>query len=173
MYRNGCSTLAPPIGAALGLEQGVRASFRARLNGAGMAVLGSGAGAGSQAGEDNRGPGRFCGSVDVSGRGAVRQAMAGNRASELGFPRPGLWQMHEARAEWVSRPAKRRRRVLVVTTPSSRPMRPGYGPAPQPGAVGGEAARGEMVEADAVLEVSDSIHLGVAAMVGLFQRPGR
>ena len=33
---------------------------------------------------------------------------------------------------------------------------------------GGEAARGEMVEADAVLEVSDSIlNLGVAAMVGL------
>ena len=38
----------------------------------------------------------------------------------------------------------------------------------QPCAVGGEAARGEMVEADAVLEVSDSIlNLGVAAMVGL------
>ena len=34
----------------------------------------------------------------------------------------------------------------------------------EPGAVGGEAARGEMVEADAVLEVSDSIlNLGVAA----------
>ena len=38
----------------------------------------------------------------------------------------------------------------------------------QPGAVGGEAARGEMVEADAVLQVSDGIlDLGVAAMVGL------
>ena len=38
----------------------------------------------------------------------------------------------------------------------------------QPGTVGGEAARGEMVEADAVLEVSDGIlDLGVAAMVGL------
>ena len=38
----------------------------------------------------------------------------------------------------------------------------------QPGAVGGEASRGEMVEPDAVLEVSDSIlDLGVAAMVGL------
>ena len=33
---------------------------------------------------------------------------------------------------------------------------------------GGEAARGEMVESDAVLEVSDGIlELGVAAMVGL------
>ena len=38
----------------------------------------------------------------------------------------------------------------------------------QPGGVGGEAARGEMVEADAVLQVSDGIlNLGVAAMVGL------
>ena len=38
----------------------------------------------------------------------------------------------------------------------------------QPGAVGGEAARGEMVEPDAVLEVSDGVlDLGVAPMVGL------
>ena len=38
----------------------------------------------------------------------------------------------------------------------------------QPGAVGGEAARGEMVQSHAVLEVSDGIlDLGVAAMVGL------
>ena len=38
----------------------------------------------------------------------------------------------------------------------------------QPGAVGGEAARGEMVEPDAVLEVSDGVlDLGVAAVVGL------
>ena len=38
----------------------------------------------------------------------------------------------------------------------------------QPGAVGGEAARGEMVQPDAVLEVSDGIlDLGVAAMVSL------
>ncbi len=41
-----------------------------------------------------------------------------------------------------------------------------------PGGVGGEATRGEMVEADAVLEVADGIlDLGVAAMVRLqFQR---
>ena len=38
----------------------------------------------------------------------------------------------------------------------------------QPGGVGGEAARGEMVEADAVLEVAYGIlDLGVAAMVSL------
>ncbi len=75
---------------------------------------------------------------------------------------------------------KRRRRVLVVTTsgsPSSmRAVQRArlwamtlYGP---PGGVGGEAARGEMVEAHAVLEVADGIlDLGVAAMVGL-QFPG-
>ena len=86
----------------MGLEQGVRAVGRdgprsIPITGAGgglwlelvapMAVLGSGAGAGSagqHAREDNRGPGR-CDSVgwlsslvDVSGAvGAVRQAMAG------------------------------------------------------------------------------------------------
>ena len=38
----------------------------------------------------------------------------------------------------------------------------------QPGGVGGEAARGEMVEPHAVLQVADGVlHLGVAAMVGL------
>ena len=38
----------------------------------------------------------------------------------------------------------------------------------QPGSVGGEAPRGEMVESQAVLEVSDGIlDLGVAAMAGL------
>ena len=86
----------------MGLEQGVRAVGRDRtrsipINGAGgglwlslgvpMAVLGSGAGAGSagqHAREDNRGPGRcdFVGRLDslVDGSGtvgAVRQAMAG------------------------------------------------------------------------------------------------
>ena len=44
--------------------------------------------------------------------------------------------------------------------------------------IGGEAARGEMVEPDAVLEVADGIlDLGVAPMVGLeiqgVPRPGR
>ena len=38
----------------------------------------------------------------------------------------------------------------------------------QPGTVGGEASRGEMVEPHAVLQVADGIlDLGVAAMVGL------
>ena len=87
------------------------------------------------------------------------------------------------RAERVSRPAiekKRRLRVLVVASCSPRPMR-----AVQRARlwaitctasqapfgmlrIGGEAPRGEVIEPDAVLEVSDGIlDLGVAAMVGL------
>ena len=79
------------------------------------------------------------------------------------------------RAERVIRPAKKnRRRRVVVTTCSPRPMRAvqrarlwAYR---QPGGVGGEVVQ------HTVLEVSDGIlDLGVAAMVGLqFEhRPGR
>ena len=82
------------------------------------------------------------------------------------------------RALRVSRPArekKRRRRVLVVTICSPSPMRAvqrarvvGQHLDGQPGTVGSETPRGEMVQADAVLEVSDGVFdLGVAAMVGL------
>ena len=81
------------------------------------------------------------------------------------------------RAERVSRPTRaktRRRRVLVVTICSPRPMRAvqrarvGHHLYRQPGAVGGEAARGEMVQPDAVLEVAYRIlDLGVAAVVSL------
>ena len=74
-----------------------------------------------------------------------------------------------------AREKKRRRRVLVVATPLSQSD--ALGPAGQivghdlhrqPGSVGGEAPRGEMVEAHAVLEVPDGVlDLGVAAVVGL------
>ena len=51
----------------------------------------------------------------------------GQGATELGFPRPALWQMQGGRrAERVSRPARaktRRLRVLVVTICSPKPMR--------------------------------------------------
>ena len=63
----------------------------------------------------------------------------------------------------------------MVTSCSPSPMR--VGPAcqvvgqhlhRQPGAVGGEAAGGEMIESDAILEVANGIlDLGVAAMIGL------
>ena len=63
----------------------------------------------------------------------------------------------------------------MVTTCSPRPMRAVQRAMlwaihlyRQPGGVGGEAARGEMVQPHTVLEVSDGIlDLGVAAMVGL------
>ena len=82
------------------------------------------------------------------------------------------------RAERVSRPAReknRRRRVLVVAIRSPRPIRAVQRArlwaivwTAQPGAVGGETARGEMVQPDAVLEVAYGIlDLGVAAMVSL------
>ena len=98
-------------------------------------------------------------------------------ASELSFPSATCGRCKvRRRAERVSRPAREKKRRGSWWSPPPRPDRcarssgPGYGPHldGQPGAVGGEAARGEMIEADAVLEVSDGIlDLGVAAMVGL------
>ena len=67
----------------------------------------------------------------------------------------------------------------MVTSRSPRPMRAVQRArglwanlARQPGGVGGEAARGEMIQPYAVLEVSDGVlDLGVAAVVRLqFQR---
>ena len=119
------------------------------------------------------------------GRRRCRQAgsgMARSRAkARLNFSaqgqRSGRCRVNR-RAERVSRPAReknRRRRVLVVAIRSPRPIRAVQRARlwaivldGQPGAVGGEAARGEMVQPDAVLEVSDGIlDLGVAAMVSL------
>ena len=93
------------------------------------------------------------------------------------------------RAERVSRPArfekKRRRRVLVVTTPSSRPMRAvqrarlwastwtaSHAP------LAGKRPEGRWLRPTPCLRSPDSIlNLGVAAMVGLqfqgFPDPGR
>ena len=87
------------------------------------------------------------------------------------------------RAERVSRPAiekKRRRRVLVVTTCSPRPMRAvqraklwamTWTASQAPFGrlrIGGKTARWQVVEAHAVLEVANGVlDFGVAAMVGL------
>ena len=116
------------------------------------------------------GNGRACNRV----RASLNSASQGQRCGRCKVRR---------RAERVSRPArekKRLRRVLVVTTCWPRPMR-----AVQRARlwaitwtanqapfgmlrIGGEAARGEMVEPDAVLEVANGVlDLGVAAMVGL------
>ena len=146
-----------------------------------------------------RGMARVCGDLRLSGgwvgRRRRRQAgsgMARSRAkARLNFSaqgqRPGRCRVNR-RAERVSRPAReknRRRRVLVVAIRSPRPIRAvqrarvvGHRLDSQPGAVGGEAARGEMVQPDAVLEVAYGIlNLGVAAMVSLqfraTPRPGR
>ena len=132
---------------------------------------------------------RVCGDLRLSGgwvgRRRCRQAgsgMARSRAkARLNFSaqgqRSGRCRVNR-RAERVSRPAReknRRRRVLVVAIRSPRPIRAvqagqvvGHRLDGQPGAVGGEAARGEMVQPHAVLEVAYGIlDLGVAAMVSL------
>ena len=63
--------------------------------------------------------------------------------------------------------------MVAIRSPQTDPRRPagqvvGHRLDGQPGAVGGEAARGEMVQPDAVLEVAYGIlDLGVAAMVSL------
>ena len=82
------------------------------------------------------------------------------------------------RAERVSRPAREKNRLpqglgghdLLARTDAGGPageiMRQHLDG--QPGAVGGEAARGEMVETHAVLQVPDGVFdLGMAAVVGL------
>ena len=121
------------------------------------------------------------------GRRQVGSGRARNRAraSLNWFSQGQRWGRCKVRrrAELVSRPAiekKRRRRVLVVTTFWPRPMRAVQrarlwaitctaSQAPFGRLrIGGEAARGEMVEPDAVLEVANGIlDLGVAPMVGL------
>ena len=142
---------------------------------------------------------RVCGDLRLSGgwvgRRRCRQAgsgMARSRAkARLNFSAQGQRLSGRCRvnrrAERVSRPAReknRRRRVFVVAIRSPRPIRAvqrarlwAHRLDGQPGAVGGEAARGEMVQPDAVLEVAYGIlDLGVAAMVASSSsncRPGR
>ena len=111
------------------------------------------------------------------------------RATELVFPGPALGKMQGEAARRVGEPSGQGEEpspeglggydLLTQTEPrcpAGQVMR--HHLHGQPGAVGCEAARGEMVESDAVLEVSDGIlELGVAAMVGPpapgFPRPGR
>ena len=123
--------------------------------GAPMAVRGSGAGVGSAGQQSSQG------------------------AAELGFPGPMLGQMQSEAAGRAGEPSGQGEEAppegpgghhLLAQTDARGPAGQvmGHRLDGQPGAVGGEAARGEMVEADAVLEVSDGIlYLGVAAMVGL------
>ena len=104
-------------------------------------------------------------------------------ATELGFPGPTLWQMQSEASRRADEPSGDREEASseglgghhrLAQTDASCPAGQvvGHDLYGQPSAVGWEAARGEMVQSHAVLEVSDGVlELGVAAMVGL-QRQG-
>ena len=101
--------------------------------------------------------------------------------SELGFPGPALRKMQgeaagragEASGQGEEAPSEGLGGNHLLTQADAR--RPasqvvGHDLHRQPGGVGGEASRGEMVEAhaDTILQVADGVlDLGVAAMVGL------
>ena len=132
---------------------------------------------------------RVCGDLRLSGgwvgRRRCRQAgsgMARSRAkARLNFsaPRPAIRKMQGQPACRAGEPSGQGEEPppegLGGGYPLSQtdPRRPagqvvGHRLDGQPGAVGGEAARGEMVQPDAVLEVAYGIlDLGVAAMVSL------
>ena len=100
-------------------------------------------------------------------------------ATELGFPGPALGKMQSEAARRTGEPSGHREEAsseglgghhLLTQTDARGPASEvvGHHLDGQPSGVDGEAARGEMVESDAVLEVSDGIlRLGVAAMVSL------
>ena len=132
---------------------------------------------------------RVGGEVQLAGgRVSGRQAPSGRKwqgsqssegVTELGFPGPALGKMQSEAARRVGEPSGEGEEPPpeglggydLLTQPEPR------GPAGQvmrqhlhrqPGAVGGEATRGEMVQPHAVLQVSDGVlDLGMAAMVGL------
>ena len=103
----------------------------------------------------------------------------GHGASELGFPRPMLGRCRvRRRAERVirlTRAKTRRLRVLVVTVRSARPMRAvqrarlcAITCTASQAPLAAKRPEGEMVESDAVFQVSNGVlDLGVAAMIGL------
>ena len=103
----------------------------------------------------------------------------GQGASELGFPGPAPGEMQSEAAHRAGEPSGQGEEPpseglggcqSLAETDAGRPAGRvvGHRLDRQPGGVGGEAPRGEMVEAHTVLEVADGIlDLGVAAMVGL------
>ena len=100
-------------------------------------------------------------------------------AAELDFPGPALWQMQGEAARRAGNPSRQTEEPppeglgghdLLTQTNPRRPAGQvvGHHLYRQPSAVGGEAARGEMVQPHAVLEVAYGVlNIGVAAMVGL------
>ena len=106
-------------------------------------------------------------------------SQSGQGATELGFPRPALGKMQGEAARRAGDPSGEGEEPppeglgghhLLTQTgprcPTGQVVR--HHLDRQPGAVGGEAARGEMVQPHAVLEVAYRIlDLGVTAMIGL------
>ena len=103
----------------------------------------------------------------------------GQGAAELGFPRPALWQMQGEAACRAGDPSGQGEDPSSAGLGGDDPFTQADAGCPasevvghhlhrELGGVGGEAARGEMVQPDAVLEVAYRIlDLGVASMVGL------
>ena len=99
--------------------------------------------------------------------------------TELGFPGPALGQMQSEAAGRAGEPSGHREEAPPEGPGGYHPLAQTDARCPagdvvghhlyrQPGGVGGEAARGEMVQPHTVLEVPDGIlDLGVAAMAGL------
>ena len=115
----------------------------------------------------------------VSGRRAPsgwewQGAQSSEGATELVFPGPAPWQMQSEAARRAGEPSGHREEASseglgghhrLTQTDARYPACQVVGDHlhRQPGGVGGEAARGEMVQPDAVLEVSDGVlDLGVA-----------
>ena len=120
--------------------------------------------------------GRVKETVRKTWRVSGRRAPSGRKWQGLVFPGPALGKMQSEAARRVGEPSGEGEEPyhLLAQTDARRPASQvvGHHLHRQPGSVGGEAPRGEMVQSDAVLEVSDGVlDLGVAAMVG-FQFQG-
>ena len=108
-----------------------------------------------------------------------QRSQSSEGATELGFPGPALGEMQSEAVRRAGEPSGHREEAsseglgghhLLAQTDAHCPACQVVGDHLycEPGGVGSEAARGEMVEPDAVLEVSHGIlDLGVAAVAGL------
>ena len=111
--------------------------------------------------------------------GEWQGSQPGQGAIELGFPGPAPWQMQGETPRLAGDPSDQGEEApaeglggchYLAQSDASGPAGQvvGHHLDRQPGCIGGKAARGEMVEAHAVLQVPDGIlDFGVAAVVGL------
>ena len=131
-------------------------------------------GVGGTACQSRTGPVRLVGSLVASGAvGAVRQAMAGlatsQGASELGFPRPALWQMQSEAAGRAGEPSGQGEEA-PPEGPGGHPLADGLHLNGQPGARG-SGPRGNGGRRPSRMAFS----ISAWGVVGLqrFPRPGR